>query len=994
MKKALIFLAFSAELTFGLDNSITIHNVSGFSFSSRPVSVLMAFMRGEFPDGIYPRPRIGGEPAESWQVNVMSRWPDGSVMTAFVSFTVSLPESGSVVVDFIGSSSPCHLGAEPTCESAGLSQSEMLSMSWDAIIRGTANSITYSANARAMIEAGAWRYWYRGPLVTRVIVEDMSHDLAYDFGWQWDGSAWQAPTDDNYRSAHPIFDLAFWPSQGLVEVGWYLENPWRTRAQTLRFNLEMVGPSGAVVYSKTDYALGWRGGVSYYAWQPQTPPTIWIDRNLPYLVATKIFPSYDLSLSVVPSNVTTLLNNWNSYTGVDDQGRRDPRSCTSSGICGYIVTYMPQTGDHLDFGIIPGPHITYLYAMGSTELSVAQKLEAYEKLILGSGDAAVTIPIHTRESYTNMSPASRNYLMWPDDTTTPSFGRIFSVIAQPDGRALGFENTGSYPVVYRCPSGCPTDWHPWSVDLAHHPSVYAMPYLLSGRYAYLTTLQQAAASLIGAFHPQYERQYSFGIIPATRSNTEREGARVLKVVAWAYLLSPDGPERNYFAKILRNTDQFYEGLFGVGTDDASNCAGPYQTMGTMTISTSSVGTWPVTGSQKAFKLNFQGTAFGAQSIGSLTVDGQVTPVGIYGQGGSEEWRLVRGTQLLLYTGNNPPVSSITVSNIQFYRHNRPYCVGVAMRDGLENPIRMLGGGAQVSDLNNATSKLGGSPWMTNYFYMHWGWLVESEALAGFGQYTGPAIVQRWTMGMKAPWAPLIYEKLYRSARASVNGLIQSWSEYLSVHSPPAYLSGSVDPSSTSVTISCNPCPATLEPGSYIQIGNEWMEVSSHSGTTVSIARRGLWGTTPSSHPVGSPVFMVHTRLGGQTGHTYSNILHNAVASYPLAREAWERMVPLFTADQATRNIDLRYVLVPRGRASPTNVRVIVSGFSAKVFYNAPDFRRCRIAVDPADSSDGGDQEDDGGSLARRLVLAGMQPGMHTLRVTCGNGREIVRFSID
>lgn len=994
MIRPVLALLFSASLLIGLDNSITIHNASGVAFSDRPVSVLMVFMRGEFPSGTYPRPRIGGAQAQTWQTNVMSRWPDGSVMTAFVSFPVSLSESESVVVDFVGSSSACHLGSESVCESAGLSESGMLGLSWDATIRGTANSITYSANARSMIGSGAWRYWYRGPVVTRVIVEDMSPGLGYDFGWQWDGSAWQAPSDDNYRSAHPIFDLAFWPFQGLVEVGWYLENPWRTRAQTLRFNLEMLGPSGAVVYSKTDYALGWRGGVSYYDWQPQAPPAIWIDRNLPYLVATKILPPYDLSLEVVPSNVTSLLGNWNSYTGVDDQGRRDPRSCTASGICGYIVTYMPQTGDHLDFGIVPGPHVTYLYAMKSSGLTVAQKLEAYEKLILGSGDAAVTIPIHTRESYTNMSPASRNYLMWPDDTSTPSFGRIFSVMAQPDGRVLGFENTGSYPVIYRCPSGCPSDWHPWSVDLAHHPSIYAMPYLLSGRYAYLTTLQQAAASLIGASHPQYERQYEFGIIQATRSNTEREGGRVSKVVGWAYLLSPDGPERNYFAKILSNTDKFYEGLFGVGDDNGDSCTGSYQTTGTLTISTSSVGTWPVTGSQKAFKLNFQGTAFRAQSVGSLTVDGQSTPVGIYGQQGSEEWKLVMGTQLLLYTGNTPPTSSITVSNVQFYRHTRPYCVGVAMRDGLTNPLRMLGGGAFVSDFTTATSRLGGSPWMTNYFYMHWGWLIESGALASFGSHTGPAIAQRWTSGMKAEWSPLIYEKLYRSARASVNGLISSWDEYLSVHSPPVNLASGIDPSSTSITISCAPCPATLEPGSYIRIGEEWMEVASQSGTTITIARRGLWGTTPSSHSSGAQVVMIHTRLGGQTGHTYSNILHNAVASYSSAKDAWERMVPLFTSGQDTRNIDLRYVLVPRSRMSPTNVRVHVSGSTAKIFYNSPDYGRCRIGLDPVSSSDSDDYEDSGGSVGRRFVLNGIQQGIHVVRVTCGNGRELVRFVVD
>ncbi|MGC8807883.1 MAG: hypothetical protein ACP5QB_10145, partial [Thiomonas sp.] len=108
MRRLLALLALGSSC-FALDNAIRIYDASGSAQSSRPFTVLMIFVKGEFPTGTYPKPRVGGTVPSAWQVDVKSRWPDGSILSAFVSFPVSLSANGNVRVDFVPDSNPCHL---------------------------------------------------------------------------------------------------------------------------------------------------------------------------------------------------------------------------------------------------------------------------------------------------------------------------------------------------------------------------------------------------------------------------------------------------------------------------------------------------------------------------------------------------------------------------------------------------------------------------------------------------------------------------------------------------------------------------------------------------------------------------------------------------------------------------------------------------------------------------------------------------------------------
>ncbi len=323
---------------WALDNSIRIYEAAGTAQANRPYTVLMLFMQGEFPSGTFPKPRIDGVVPAAWQTDVKSRWPDGSVLSAFVSFPVSLAANGSVKVDFVPDPGACHLGAQAACEAAALSQSGMLNFAggaWNAQIRGTANSISYTVDAKTIIANGDWQYWLRGPVVTRVIVRKNGFD--YDFGWQWDGTNWQAPSDDKYKSVHPMFELSFYPGWNGVETGFRVENPWWRKLQTLKLKLEfLAGDPAAPIYAKTNYDLEERAASSYYGWSGAEPGAVVVDRNLPYLVATRVLPPYDLSIQLDPATLSTFLGQWPANVGTDrirGAARRRTRAPTSRRIC-------------------------------------------------------------------------------------------------------------------------------------------------------------------------------------------------------------------------------------------------------------------------------------------------------------------------------------------------------------------------------------------------------------------------------------------------------------------------------------------------------------------------------------------------------------------------------------------------------------------------------------------------------------------------------------
>ncbi|MCS7043634.1 MAG: hypothetical protein N2036_12665 [Bryobacteraceae bacterium] len=1026
--KKLAALVWLASACFGLDNSIRIHEAGGSAQSNRPFTALMVFMQGEFPQGTYPKPRINGSVPAAWQTDIKSRWPDGSVLSAFVSFPVTLAANGNVKVDFVADSNPCHLGAQAVCEAAALDQAGMLNFlggAWNARIRGTANGISYTVDARTMLAAGAWRYWLQGPVVTRVIVEDMSPSLAFDFGWQWDGSNWQAPSGDQYKGIHPMFELSFYPGWNGVETGYKLEAPWRTRFirtssggfAAWQFTLEfLAGAPPAVVYSKTGYNLTAKGAVTYWSWSGTAPGEIFVDRNFPYLVASRILPPYDLSIAVSTSQINSLLNQWPGNVGTDDQGRPDPRSCTTGmSICAYVKTSWPDTGDHPNFGIIPGWQIAFLYAMGDSRFNIQTRKDLFDRLILGSAEAAITAPVHTRESYTNMSPPLRNYLNWPADQVTPSFGRIFSVTAQYDGRSLQFENSGAYPAVYVC-TNCPATNKPWVFSVSHYPSLLPVPYLLTGRYLYLSSLQQWAASILGSPHPQYDRHYDWGIHYS--SAEPRVASRPIKAIFWGFLLSPDSPERNYFADKLKNIDAAYEGAFDVrdglyASQVVSNCAGAVTSNASHTFNSSHPLSAP-NGQRRVFAMNGWDTI---SNVTAVTVNGSPRTFGIYGQDTGRQWYYIPGGSLIIQNESDPPLapSDTLVVNYQAGRSATPWCKGFAMMRGLSNPLPMIGVGTNYADMEGAAGTTGTSPWMVSYLAMTLGWARQTRALAVNGGHlfekSAAKLGKYYIDGVLHPRKPALYSGAYRTPTADGLGLITTWERYIAARNPPVALASAMSSSDMSFVLNCRAgalgCINVPGREAVFRIDEEYIRTcaksvgSTTTTFTVCPGGRGFWGTKAQPHTTSSTVNAEWRLLGDfLSGHTYPNLWVNALAFYydvagslGSGREAYHRAISMGTGLEMRAN-DQRYAFVPR--IEPYNLKVLVAPGRAEIHYDAPTLAACRYAVTQtwfSSPDDSGDTADRGGLRTRRIVLDGLAPGVYRYRVTCGPGRLMGSFTV-
>jgi hypothetical protein len=185
----LLLLLGLANAVQGASNSVTVTDTGGSSQANRPFTISRYFTAGEI--AAYAQPRVNGVPAAAWQDDVKTRWPDGSLRHALISFNASLAANGSITVDFVNNANACSLGSQSVCTAAALTQSQILNFnsgSWGARIQANAapqgSTATQAVSARNMLNAGKWSYWLAGPVVTQVIVEDASTARAYDFGWK------------------------------------------------------------------------------------------------------------------------------------------------------------------------------------------------------------------------------------------------------------------------------------------------------------------------------------------------------------------------------------------------------------------------------------------------------------------------------------------------------------------------------------------------------------------------------------------------------------------------------------------------------------------------------------------------------------------------------------------------------------------------------------------------------------------------------------------
>jgi hypothetical protein len=521
-----------SSLAAGPPNSVIVTNLGGDG-GRRPFTISRFFARGEIQH--FARARVNREPLET-QCDVKTRWPDGSVQHALVSFLAQIPAGAPLTIDFID---------QPTGNNAGgLTQDQMLSVpGWGAKMQCAAKGAARSADARVMLAQGAWRYWLQGRLCTQVIVE-ASRDrpkfsFAYDFGWRWDGAQWIPSQDPAYQSLHPIFVLTFYRGWKGVKIDYILENTWTTKAQDQEYALSLYrGDPPELVHARESLLQPARTRWRKTYWSGDAPAPVRIDYNLPYLIHSRVLPSYDLSKVVSQQAVTAELTAFRKT----DQGELGGK--------GQWQTYFPSAGGRGDIGLFPRWYVRYLYTFDPSLYGVML------------GDAAVSgyVPVHYRESLPGR--------LYSSGAAADSFGRPLSIDARPTFRTAN-QNQDIKPPDALPPVG-PATMGGWTVDLAHQPSFAFIPYLITGDWYFLEELYFWAAYDLARGNPgttqAYHRHVTWGIL---NNDQEIRGvAWALRNLAHAALAAPDGtPEKAYFTEKLTNNLAVREGMYKI-TDGA------------------------------------------------------------------------------------------------------------------------------------------------------------------------------------------------------------------------------------------------------------------------------------------------------------------------------------------------------------------------------------------------------------------------------------------
>jgi hypothetical protein len=522
---------YAANSSLVKSDTVKVWETSGKPQMNRAVTIPRAFREGEIAN--FAQASVGGNPVLT-QCDVKNRWADGSLKYALVSFVIpELPGKGSVEVSFAN---------QPTANNTGFAtQQELLDAAYDfdATIEMT-GATTQRVSAREMLEKGHFRYWLQGPVVTAIIIEDRSPDRAYDkdFG---DGS----------RALHPIFEAWFYPAQKKVEVGYTIENMWASSdalrsMRDLKYSLVIrAGWSGPKVkFSEPAFTHIGRTRWHKTYWLGDDPARIRVDHNFSYWTSTRAIPNWDSGIRVSNSLVASRTGTDSGVDRIEGNGK---------GIGNY-QKYLRQGGASDWIGLAPTWDILYLYSMDDRLLRTS----------LSNADLAGRIPWNFREA--DVKAGSKHF--FDPEGKVDTFGRVVSVNARSRVTLSDLSQTCSDGIgADRINTGA-IDEEGWITTRDHMPDVAYLPYLFSGRYYYLESLQLQAAFIVGwklgCTEESYNRQGDEGFL----HDTELRGdAWSFRTLAYAAFISPDSsPEKAYFEDKLLNNIAEWEGAHDIPCD--------------------------------------------------------------------------------------------------------------------------------------------------------------------------------------------------------------------------------------------------------------------------------------------------------------------------------------------------------------------------------------------------------------------------------------------
>lgn len=301
---------------------------------------------------------------------------------------------------------------------------------------------------------------------------------------------------------------------GAARADVVLENTWAYEPEPRNHSYDIaIRRNGIEVYRHSD--------VEHYH-HARWHKVIWsegfeepgIAHHIPYLLESGAVPHFDPAL-FVPDTVV--------------QRDMDALAKTDTGPLGtaQLTPYMPTTGGRPDIGPLPRWAVVYLLTMDARA----------RKILFANADAGGGVPIHYRDKTTDL-PVSL------DQHPTMVMG---------PGRANARD---AFPAVVIGDT-------PWTPQIAHHPSLAYVPYLLSGELFQLEEVTFWANWVLASVDPSY-RGGAAGLITA---NEVRGQAWSLRTLGEAAAILPDShPMKAYFNDRLRANVALYVKRFAANKD--------------------------------------------------------------------------------------------------------------------------------------------------------------------------------------------------------------------------------------------------------------------------------------------------------------------------------------------------------------------------------------------------------------------------------------------
>ncbi|NNF66980.1 MAG: hypothetical protein HKM98_05680 [Gammaproteobacteria bacterium] len=343
---------------------ITISSLAANSTTASdiPVTFGQLFARGDIAAGNSVDARLENGATAPLQVDVKSRYPDGSLKHAVLSTIVPSLQGGQDL--------DLELMACEEHEQFSNVELSDLPADYDAVTSINIGGTTWTASLRQSMQSGAAQQWMEGFVATE------AHFVM--------------PFLNASGSPHPLLSARFQLrlyATGDARTSIVVENASALgeTANNLNYTVEISSGQTTIMPSEQVnhyHHSRWRK----IAWLGNEPE-VHLERDVAYLVSTGAIPNYDFDTYLDPGAIAALKAKWNTGSGAQSGIRRD--AIMGAGVA---LENMPNTGGRMDFGLLPGWTAMYMFTMDDELADVT----------FGTADAAGHWPIHYRDSATDL----------------------------------------------------------------------------------------------------------------------------------------------------------------------------------------------------------------------------------------------------------------------------------------------------------------------------------------------------------------------------------------------------------------------------------------------------------------------------------------------------------------------------------------------------------------------------------------------------------------